>query len=67
MSVVHAMKTRQELGFSEYLPYRTLVTEKVVASCQALAALCAQALEESGLPAHGVQLVIVPACPPARE
>ena len=30
MSVVHAMKTRQELGFSEYLPYRTLVTEKVV-------------------------------------
>ena len=30
MSVVHAMKTRQELGFSEYLPYRTLVTENVV-------------------------------------
>ena len=31
---------------------------EALASCQALAALCAQALEESGLPAHGVQLVI---------
>lgn len=30
---------------------------EALASCQALAALCAQALEESGLPAHGVQLV----------
>ena len=30
MSVVNAMKTKQELGFSDLLLYRTLVSENVI-------------------------------------